>query len=179
VACSRPPCALPAQTASLGEPRVELRRNTNAGPGSREGRPRVCRKPTEAEASSPIRAAPESSPHMCCGQLCAVRGPRVCVLPAQRQITVRVTAHNRHGRGGSRVGPGRRCRWPTPTSRRPLRSGNSWSDTRHIWESHSRRPCVLPAASAPLGATASLTSARPGIVRGRRLCAALCHSRFR
>jgi hypothetical protein len=41
---------------------AELRRNTNAGLGPREGRPRVCRNPTEPEVSSPIGAAPESSP---------------------------------------------------------------------------------------------------------------------
>ena len=41
---------------------VELRRNTNAGLGPRAGRPRLCRKPAEAEVSSPIGAAPEGSP---------------------------------------------------------------------------------------------------------------------
>ena len=41
---------------------VELRRNTNAGLGPRACRPRVRRNAAGAEASSPIGAAPESSP---------------------------------------------------------------------------------------------------------------------
>jgi lipopolysaccharide assembly outer membrane protein LptD (OstA) len=36
--------------------------DTNAGLGPRGGRPPVCRNPIEAEVSSPIGAAPESSP---------------------------------------------------------------------------------------------------------------------
>ena len=60
--CPTDVCLQAAQTAVSCRATVELRRNTNAGLGPRAGRPRACRNPTEAEVSSPIGVAPESSP---------------------------------------------------------------------------------------------------------------------